>query len=123
MSVLMKNDKTIAGLAVSNPIIEETSGSGTSGASFSAKRVGNLVTVWLTATQTITRGQDVIFGYLPVRFRPPISVVCTINNASGNLDNDSLSAGVITSNGEIRGYSYTELYTGTTLATVTYIVE
>lgn len=101
----------------------EITGTGTTGLGFTAKKSGNVVTVYLYCTADVSGGQSISFGTLPTEYRPPRNVKFLIHSNNGSLDpTQGMFADISSYNGGIASYSYVALTSGQ-CGTVTYIVD
>ena len=80
----------VAGIIEDYFDVETITGTGTTaGLGFTAKKSGNVVTVWLTSNSTIASGQDVNFGTLPVGYRPSKDSTFSIYTGGGSTSYQS----------------------------------
>lgn len=103
--------------------VETITGTGTTGLGFTAKKSGNVVTVYLYCTADVSDGQSISFGVLPTGYRPPKNVKFLIHSNNGSLDpTQGMFVDISSYNGGIASYSYVALTSGQCGA-ITYIVD
>ena len=103
--------------------VETITGTGTTGLGFTAKKSGNVVTVYLYCTADVSNGQSISFGVLPTGYRPPKNVKFLIHSNNGSLDpTQGMFVDISSYNGGIASYSYVALTSGQCGA-ITYIVD
>lgn len=101
----------------------EITGTGTTGLGFTAKKSGNVVTVYLYCTANVSGGQSISFGTLPTGYRPPRNVKFLIHSNNGSLDStQGMFADISSYNGGIASYSYVAIASGQ-CGVVTYIID
>ena len=101
----------------------EITGTGTTGLGFTAKKSGNVVTVYLYCTADVSGGQSISFGTLPAGYRPPRNVKFLIHSNNGSLDStQGMFADISSYNGGIASYSYVAITTGQ-CGVISYIVD
>ena len=101
----------------------EITGTGTTGLGFTAKKSGNVVTVYLYCTAEVSSEQSMNFGTLPTGYRPSRNVTFLIHSNNGSLSSSQgMFANISSYNGIITSYAYVAIGTGTCGA-ISYIVD